>query len=229
MPSNSFEYPGIEPPLGSKPFQEMTKAEARQTFEWFVARSETRRQILIDAVRATGGDADRLDYTPQSLVPLWSWAMFHMQDRETTEEEREAFYARVQEPLRGVIKYDRTDTAGTRQLIMDIGFYVAEVFMRKYPQQVKWALWTRKAGPYNQPYLTGFKVPFVPSDIAGASAGKVLRGIRDPRTLKIAYDRWAEDLADIEETSTIQVKKAVPAKPRKSKQAIKPQQKKRPL
>lgn len=190
-----FEYPGIKPPCGDKGPRDMTKVEAKQTFEWFVSQSQERREILIEAVRATGGDADRLDYTPSSLVTLWAWAMFNMQERKTTPSERAAFYANVKGPLRNFINYETTMTAGTHQVIMDIGFYLAEVFMRKYPQ-IKWALWTKKVGPYNKPYLTGFKLPFVPMDLVGACAGHTINGKRNPSMLKEYYDRWVQDLTE---------------------------------
>ena len=109
------------------------------------------------------------DYTRESLVPLWVWAIDQFGVRGLTEEERKQYRETTPEWLRKVRAEPRELTSLTKTLIVDIGFYLADVYRRKHPQ-IDWALWTKKAGPCNQPFLNGFKIPLVPKDLVSGCA-----------------------------------------------------------
>jgi len=66
--------------------------------------------------------------------------------------------------------------------------------MRRH-SELHWALWTKKTGPYNKPYLAGFPgIPFVPSDPVGACAWSVADdGDHDPTLLPNKFDVWESD------------------------------------
>src|ERR1041385_6962780 len=135
----SFDYPCIEPPFKFKPLHEMTDEEAQKHFEWFIAQSEPRRKLLLNAVAVTGGSAAECDYTPESLVPLWASMSRLFEKRAMTDEEKNEFYENIPAAARQV-KFDlRIQTTATQCYALDIGFYVAEVYMRHYPQ-VHWML-----------------------------------------------------------------------------------------
>ena len=85
-------------------------------------------------------------------------------------------------------------STGTKCLCMDIGFYLAEVFMRGFPE-LEWALWTKKIGPFNRAYIDGFPgAPFVPSDLVAACAWIAIDGDRSESLLLEEYRKWESKL-----------------------------------
>jgi hypothetical protein len=167
----TFEYELPNPRFTVKPYKEMTPEEARQHFEWFTTIAKRRRELLLSAVYHTGGNAAACDYSPDSLVPLWVWISGHLRRSSDTEL-----------------------TPGTLALILDAGFYFAEVFFRQYPGRLRWMLWTKKAGPHNAPVIEGFKVPLVPTDVVKACAWDVLKTGRKDKLLREKYLLWEKDL-----------------------------------
>lgn len=164
----SFDYPLPEPPFPVREFQEMTAGEARRHFDWFVAQAPARLELLKRAIAATNGPVDQLDYSRASLVPLWTWVV----------------------PRLGTA--DAGDmTVGSKCLVVDVGYYLAEVIIR-CAADVHWMLWTDPRGPLNQPVLTGFQVPLVPIDLVSACAWGAIRGKKQASYLKDSYDVWAE-------------------------------------
>lgn len=56
-------YPGM-------PFEEFSKEQAKEYFEWYMSRIGHRIQVLEQYVRWEGFEI-AFDYSPDSLVPLW--------------------------------------------------------------------------------------------------------------------------------------------------------------
>jgi hypothetical protein len=54
---------------------ELPAAEARAIFDRFVAGQPGRLAAFLAEVKRRGGPADRLDYSIESLEPLWSWIL----------------------------------------------------------------------------------------------------------------------------------------------------------
>lgn len=170
----------------------MNEREAVEHYEWFIAQSAPRRVLLLDAVRAIGGKVDECDYTPESLVPLWTSMTPFFEKRKMTNEEKAVFYDEI--PAAGRrLKFDlRVQTTSTLCYALDIGFYVAEVYMRHYPQ-VHWILWKGKDRGFNKAALSGFKLPLIPMDLVSASVGRHLRDPKDTLLLD-RYRVWEKDL-----------------------------------
>ena len=57
----------------AKIFDELPPAEARAIFDRFVAGHPVRLAAFMAEVRRRGGPIERLDYSIESLVPLWGW------------------------------------------------------------------------------------------------------------------------------------------------------------
>jgi hypothetical protein len=180
----------IEPPFPMKEFKEMSKVEAKQYFDWFVSLSEERCEILRSAIEAASGKAPWFDYSRDSLVPLAKWAAPHFGVRPLTPEEREQYTSTAPRWYQESYEEPRELNSGTKTLVLDIGFYFAEVFMKAHPA-LHWDLWFKKAGPFNRPYIAGFDTPLVPSDPVAAMAWAVYKGDRDPYYLQNKYDVWA--------------------------------------
>jgi hypothetical protein len=191
---NPFDYPGIEPPFKFKPLQEMTKEEAQRHFDWFVAQSEPRRKLLINAIAATGGDAAAFDYSPESLIPLWVAMSRLFEARPMTQIEKDAFQNSLPAAAKQLKKFDNPKelTTATLCYAIDIGFYVAEVYMRYYPQ-VRWALWQGKDIGFNKAALSGFKLPLIPSDMVCGSVWKHFKTPKQTLLLDI-YRVWEKEL-----------------------------------
>jgi len=188
-----FEYPLMDPPFAPKPIPEMSKAEAKQHFDWFIAQSESRRRLLLSAFRANSGANADLDYSAESLVPLWQWVARFFEAVEPSASEKARASAGLPAQLRGITLDMRDLSTETKCLCVDIGFYVAELYMRRYPQ-VHWLLWTRKSGPFQYPVLSGFKLPLEPTALPSGCAWSVIRGNRSDRLLLEKYQLWEQDL-----------------------------------
>jgi len=149
----------------------MNPEEATRHFSWFTSIAEKRREVLLNAIAATGGLDLPCDLTPRSLIPVWGWVSRHLQAATET-----------------------TLTPGSLGLVLDTGFFLAEVFFRQYPGRLHWMLWTRKTGPQNKAVIEGFKAPFVPSDVVKACAWNVLKSGPQDDLLYRKYLVWAKDL-----------------------------------
>jgi hypothetical protein len=60
-------------PPGWRLFSSLTKREAEALLATYLAGLPERASAFIEEVRRLGGPADQLDYTRESLVPLWGW------------------------------------------------------------------------------------------------------------------------------------------------------------
>jgi hypothetical protein len=133
-----------------------------------------------------------LDYTPESLVPLWKAMSPYFDKRPLTEEEKGKFFKSIPAAAKQLKFSLKTQTTQTRCFAIDIGFYVAEIYMRRY-SQVHWIIFKHKSMSFNKPALSGFYLPLVPSDMVKASIGKQIRIPKDTHLLDI-YQKWVTNL-----------------------------------
>ena len=110
------------PPLD---YSELTDEEARQRFESFTATVPER----VAALRAEVGEGV-LDFSPESLVPLWEWFL----RREGGGGDVPAWY--VPDPPE--VAAERLSPATLRD-VDAIGAYVAEIFLRN-AEGAEWAI-----------------------------------------------------------------------------------------
>ena len=189
---NPLDYPLISLPFAFKPLKEMSEEEAEQHLKWFVSKSKTRQGVLLDAVERLSGNKNEIDYTPQSLIPLWRGVSALFKIRAMTEEERRKFYRKVPEAAKKIKFSLSTYTTETLCLAVDIGYYVAEIYMRHYPQ-VHWIVYPTKSMSFNKPALFGFYLPLVPSDMVKGSIGKHLKTPMETHLFNI-YEKWVTNL-----------------------------------
>lgn len=182
-------YPLYDPPTGDRALAELTKAEAKEHFAWFVRQGPERLRLLLSEAERDGVPLAKLDFSRESLRPFWQWLRTRMETA----------------PLKGEFAEERLaslpewfpDKEGTLQELtfpslartLDAGFYMAEVLRQRHPD-VHWSLWTKKTGPFHKPYLAGFRLPLVPSDLVRASAWQAIRGEDHPDVLIELLDRW---------------------------------------
>ncbi len=186
------EYPLYHPPTGDRALAELTKAEAREHFEWFVRQGPERLRLLLSEAERDGVAPRELDYSRESLRPLWRWLRTKMEAAplkgKFAEERMASLPAWFPEKEKEGALIELTFPS--MAMILDAGFYVAEVFRRRHPEAVRWSLWLKKNGPFNQPYLAGFRLPLVPSWLVGGSARQAISGEDHPDVLIELLDRW---------------------------------------
>jgi hypothetical protein len=171
----SFQYPKMVAPFPVKPFDQMTKKEAKQYFDWYVGQMDVRIGLLKGIYKDSGGEGE-LDETPESLTPLWNWFTKRVRARPMTE--RDFDYEREQARLvaaaarskgaqvsEAQIKVaeqffvEQAKHSGVRlseeteALCVDVAFYLVKALMNNYPT-VHWRIGTGKRYVYyNQPIL----------------------------------------------------------------------------
>ena len=175
-----MDYPLMDPP-DYKPYDDMTRVEAKKHLEWYVYQIPERLELLRNAFEATGGGAkEKLDYSVESLRILWQWFMpLITKEPKTTEElEKEAKLLPS-----GATRNLEKLSVGTLAIAMDIAIYLAEVFIRTCAN-VKWGLAKSRSKNYinyNRPVLLGFMVGKYETEYNPKGALHVL-------TLKVAFD-----------------------------------------
>lgn len=191
-----FHYPLMEPPVRFPPCETMSEAIALQHFNWFVGKSKERVNMLLRAYASDCAAGPPLHFRAESLVPLWEWASRYVEyEREERTATRRAAEPLPEWAIAAAIRH-RELAAGTLALGVDIGFYIAEVFMRNY-SNVAWELWKKtKDYYYNRPVLVGFGYPLVPHNLSLASFGGVLHGKYDKEQLLRVFRRWEKLLSE---------------------------------
>jgi hypothetical protein len=187
-----LEYPCIEPPFQVKRLGEMNRQEARQHFEWFVSQSESLRKLLLSAIDAACGTTAECDYSPESLVPLWVCMSRFFEARPITAEERQSLIDNLPPVARNHKKFENPKelSTATACYATDIGFYLAEVFIRRYPQ-VHWTLWMDKGHAFNRPALAGFRLVLIPVHLVSGCIWDQLRCPKDTWLFE-AYKHWEQ-------------------------------------
>ena len=69
----------ILPPPIHKPIRSLNKNEAQAYFEWYIGKLEERIEYLQSVSGVT------LDYSPESLIPIWGWFLKNAEIEKTPE------------------------------------------------------------------------------------------------------------------------------------------------
>lgn len=152
-------YPWMAPPFEMKPFEEMNKKEAKQHFEWYISQIPERIEVLKELTE----HKISLDYSKESLIPLFAWylsqiTIYKLSDKEIDAELEDlrqypdfVYEDEKESLLANPVELKKEDYA----LAMDIAIYYAETIIKNYPQ-VKWTFFTKpKSYAYlNEPILS---------------------------------------------------------------------------
>jgi hypothetical protein len=177
-------------------FNKMTAEEARRFFEQYMEAKEGRLQHLRQQFQATGGGAaDVLDLSPQSLVPLWVWAVKNVHRRPYTPEELAGIMAVASNLARDEQLRTSPLSEDTLCLSNDIGYYLGDVCVRNLPG-VRWDVCITDIEYYddnNQPVLKGLTLESRnPFQTVAAIARKTANGQADDDDLLHAYRNWSK-------------------------------------
>ncbi len=141
-----MEYNYLVSPFDFDSFDNISKKQAQEYFEWYIAQSETRIGLLRTFTNEKNPGRISFDNSPESLVPLWDW----FEDEILFGEQGVS-----SEPKDGC----NTELPGEAlKVILDISFYFAEVVLRNNPS-IAWGYFTKPKSrmSVNKPVLVGFK------------------------------------------------------------------------
>lgn len=193
-----MDYHLMEPPI-LRPFQEMSKKEAKEHFDWYINQIPARIDLLKNVYSFTGGsDQQTLDFTPNSLKPLWKWFIKYISIIPKSQEEIEKEKNNLSEHLKcKIVQNPNKLSLGTVAMAMDIAIYFCEVLARNN-QNVKWGILakTKNHADFNQPVLFGFlnNVTLNPRTVVYNLANKASKGDTNPESLFEVYKVWLKYL-----------------------------------
>ena len=152
----NMEYMMIQIPFENFSFEEMKKADAKKFFEWYVNQSTTRVEYLKWFINNEGVELN-LDYSVDSLIPLWKWYEGKIVMTEKSQEEWEAEKAQFPEWVRPYISREEISN-DTLKIMLDVAYYFAEVVIRNNGGKIKWGYFTKPKSrmSVNEPTLLGF-------------------------------------------------------------------------
>lgn len=155
----AVEYERMISPIDSKvPFEEYSKEQAEEYFQWFITQIEHRIQVLDLYIKKEGEEIE-FDYTPASLIPLWRWYEKHIVEEKVPLVEYIQEIRSQPKWMREWIPRRRISLRKTMIFGSDIAIYFAEVVRKNSNGKIYWGYFTRPKNMEgaNQPVLMGFK------------------------------------------------------------------------
>ena len=153
-----MNYQLMETPFALTQFEEMSKKQAEQYYQWFLLEKEHRIQQLDQYVKQSN-NCISLDKTPESLIGLWEWFEANIEWEDKTEEDYSNEMVGRPDWMRPHIIADtKKMTILTLALGMDISIYFGETLIINNPS-IYWGYKTspKKLMGVNRPILLGFK------------------------------------------------------------------------
>ncbi len=173
-------------------YYELTRKQAKDYFDWFLAHIPSRLEQLRTALDWTGGKAIPLDYTLTSLAGLGEWFQRQVEIRARTHAEQEEEQSRMPAWFHEYIT-EWTLTDQTISLCYDIGIYFGEMMRHRHPE-VHWDMLykPKNHADVNQPIIVPFpdQVPLNPLQIAVVIAYKVVDDKKAEVELPKTFQVW---------------------------------------
>lgn len=148
-------YSGLPQVTGIE-FDEFTPKMAKEYFDWYINDREHRLRILKEYLREIHEDIT-LDFSPESLIPLWSWYETQIVEEDKDPCELQAEKEQYPEWVRDHIS-DKKISMETLKYAWDISIYFAEVIVRNNKDKISWGYITKPKRNFyvNRPVLKGF-------------------------------------------------------------------------
>lgn len=164
MPDNQANYIPLIIPI-DKPFEELSKVEAKTYFDWFIShvdeRSDYIRQKVSEGLNIPIG---ALDFSMETLIVIWRWFLRVAELKRTPKAVLNAIRKELKangEPKEFVEDMIRAHnielSVFSRYVIRDIGMYVGKMFVTNF-QTLRWDYHTdpKKDSFANMPQIFGF-------------------------------------------------------------------------
>lgn len=186
-----MNYLIVEPPFNLK-FDEMSKKELKEYFNWFLDVLPKRLIILITVVKGTNGfEHWCADFSKESLNDLGEWFVQHVEARKRTNDEMIEIKNGLSFPI-DIPDEELTDR--TFSLAFDVGIYLSQVFLKNHPM-LKWEqeFGGKKNIDYGQPVLIKFGIrSFNPIRMLITFAYGVINKSNAGKDLRELYNIWAD-------------------------------------
>jgi len=181
-----MEYDTMLPEDQKKEWREMSPRDAKLFFKWFSDHIPSKMEQLRNLVEATGNDSTCLDYSENSLIFIWKWYHNYIlienipeKDIITSCEQQVKALLNISEDKGGIVSEESYkklfvrcyDNAPKKRILppwgfiaMDIGIYLGECLIRKYPEKgIRWGFFTKpkKMDGVNRPVLLGLQKRYV--------------------------------------------------------------------
>ena len=152
-----MKYELMIPPFEYDNFEDFNKNQTEEYFQWYVNQINHRMEVLNNWL-IYEGEAIELDYSPESLIPLWGWYEKHIILENKTEGELEQERAKYPEWMRDEISTTKISIE-TLKFAADIAIYFAETIIKNNLGKVYWGYFTKPKNrmSVNQPVILGFK------------------------------------------------------------------------
>ena len=190
----NYELPNSGMLQGGKiKFEEFTPKMAKEYFEWYINEREHRLTILKKYLSEIHEDIT-LDFSPESLIPLWSWYETQIVEEDKDPYELQAEKEQYPEWVRDHIS-DKKISMETLKFTWDVAIYFAEVMVRNNKEKISWGYITRRKRHIhvNRPALKGFTANLLldPRHVVYICTLKSAKE-KDPNRLYDLYYVWLE-------------------------------------
>ncbi|MGD7009134.1 hypothetical protein ACQCV8_13515 [Metabacillus sp. 84] len=193
-----MNYPLMDPPFNLKDFDEMTKKEAQNHFDWYTGEIPARLRLLKQAYTETSeGKLEDLDLSPHSLVNLWTWFLSKIEIEFYTADEIADKHRKLPEWLHKEVGEKKLSTA-TLCVAMDIGIYFGEVFVKNF-NHLNWGVKfkPKSYAHVNRPVILGFsagKQEMNPSNLIHNLSLEAIEEGSENKSLYNLFKVWEEDI-----------------------------------
>jgi hypothetical protein len=192
------KYELIHPPC-SLNFEELTKEQAREYFNWYLEKIPIRVQILANYVSSFPEYTQwKTDFLPNSLAPLGTWFVSQVTTRQRSDEEIQRIYSKAPAWFSGITIPREDLSVLAVSISMDIGMYVGQIMLNAF-SDLSWKLITKSKNhvDFQQPVLSGKgKLHFNPFRIMLTYAYGIIDGTQGSDRLRELYDIWSYNLND---------------------------------
>lgn len=152
-----MEYEMMIPPFKHGNFIDMNKKEVQQYFDWYTSQVKHRINILKIFIEKEGLE-NVLDYSADSLIPLWEWYEKKIEFVQKNEEEYKSEISKYPDWMQSEILTTKVSFE-TLKYALDISMYFADIIIKNSRGKIKWGYFTnpKKRMSVNEPTLLGFK------------------------------------------------------------------------
>lgn len=199
--AKDVKYDLLVPPLGLD-FYNMTPKQAAENFEWFLAKIPERMEYF--RARCSNDlriSSDSLNFTAESLIPVWKWFLHTARMEKTPKEELEKMQEGAKIFGDSFINWEQF-TVATKFIMRDIGMYVGQCYVLNY-KKLYWHYRTKPKNEVNanQPIIAGFRVKIMnnegdavlnPISVVEGQAANFYEKTQDVEDLYKFYTKWAK-------------------------------------
>ena len=173
-------------------FDKLTKAQAKAYFQWYMDQIDVQLEEL---ERILSGTGITLDFSVESLIPVWEWLEKQIRMVPRKEEDIQAEIAHRPAWMESYVGREEFSLP-TLKYAMKVSIYFAEVVVRNMGGKIYWGYYDKpKNRMYvNEPVLLGFRndVELNPRGIIKTCMRRYLKeGEKKDRLLKLYYV-WLE-------------------------------------